>query len=85
MIEIPLSEAQFAAGAERLRPHGVELKASGGTLSRSGVTARYAYDGHKLTIEITDKPFLLPVSVIESQLKGYIEKTLAGDLASPVV
>ena len=79
-----MSEAQFAAGAERLRPHGVELKAPGGTLSRSGVTARYTYDGRKLTIEITDKPFLLPVSVIESQLKGYIEKALAGDLASPV-
>ena len=77
VIEIPLSEAQFAAAAERLRPHGVELKAPTGTISRSGVTARYTYAGGMLAIEIIERPFLFPVSVIESKLKAYIEQALA--------
>jgi hypothetical protein len=77
VIEIPLSEAQFAAAAQRLRPHGVELTAPTGTISRSGVTARYTYTGSLLTIEIIQRPFLVPVSVIESKLKAYIEQALA--------
>jgi hypothetical protein len=77
MIEVPLTEAQFAAASERLRAYGVELVGSSGTLSREGVTARYSYANEKLTIEVLDKPFFLPLSLIESQMRSYIQKGLA--------
>jgi hypothetical protein len=82
MIEVPLTEAQFAAAAERLRDYGVDLSARSGTLSREGVTARYNYANEKLTIEVLDKPFFLPLSVIESQMRSYIQKGL-GELNRP--
>lgn len=76
MVEVPLTEAQFSAAAKRLRDYGVDLTGPSGTLSRDGITARYNYDGSKLTIEILEKPFFLPLSVIESQMRGYIQKGL---------
>ena len=76
MVEVPLTETQFAAAAERLRAYGVDLSGPSGTLSREGVTARYNYAGGKLTIEILDKPFFLPLTLIESQMRSYIQKGL---------
>jgi len=76
MIEVPLTEAQFAAAAQRLRDYGVDLTSRFGTLSRDGITARYNYANEKLTIEILDKPFFLPLTVIESQMRSYIQKGL---------
>jgi hypothetical protein len=76
MIEVPLTEAQFAAAAQRLQAYGVNLTGTTGTLSRDGITARYNYANGVLTIEILEKPFFLPVSVIESQMRGYIQKGL---------
>jgi hypothetical protein len=76
MIEVPLTEAQFAAAAQRLQAYGVNLAGTSGTLSREGVTARYSYAAGKLTIEVLEKPFFLPLSVIESQMRAYIQKGL---------
>ncbi len=76
MVEVPLTEAQFAAAAKRLQEYGLDLSARSGTLSRDGITARYNYADSKLTIEILDKPFFLPVALIESQMRGYIQKGL---------
>jgi hypothetical protein len=76
MIEVPLTEAQFTAAAKRLRDHGVDLAARSGTLSREGITARYAYANELLTIEILDKPVFLPLTLIESQMRSYIQKAL---------
>jgi hypothetical protein len=76
MIEVPLTEAQFAAAAQRLKTYGVDLTNRSGTLSREGVTARYNYANEKLTIEILEKPFFLPLTLIESQMRGYIQKGL---------
>lgn len=76
MVEVPLTEAQFAAAAHRLREYGVDLSDRSGTLNREGITARYNYADGKLSIEILDKPFFLPLSVIESQMRSYIQKGL---------
>jgi hypothetical protein len=78
MIEVPLSEAQFDEASRRLQAAGVNINGPSGTLSRNGITAKYSYANGVLTIEVVDKPFLLPLSVIESQMRGYIEKGLAG-------
>jgi hypothetical protein len=76
MIEVPLTEAQYAAAGQRLQSYGVNLSGPTGTLSRSGVTARYTYANEILTIEILEKPFFLPASAVESQIRGYIQKGL---------
>ena len=77
MIEVPMSDEQFASATQRLRTNGIELAGLAGTLSKDGVTARYEYGDGKLRIEIVDKPFLLPTSLIEGRLQAYLEQSLA--------
>ena len=79
MIEIPMSETQFAAATERLRANGIELAGTTGTLSKDGVTAKYVYGEGKLAVEIVDRPFMLPISLIEGKLQAYFEKSAAYD------
>lgn len=76
MIEVPLSETQFDEASRRLQAAGVNLSGRSGTLSRDGITAKYSYANGVLTIEVIEKPFFLPLSLIESQMRGYIEKGL---------
>ena len=77
MIELPMTEAQFAAAAVRLRQNGIELTGPSGTLSKDGVTASYEHAEGRLRINILQKPFLLPESLIEGRLKAYLEQSLA--------
>lgn len=77
MVEVPLSEEQFAAAAQRLAAYGFNLTGRSGTLTREGITARYNYANDLLTIEIVKRPALLPLALIESQLRSYIQKGLA--------
>jgi hypothetical protein len=79
MIEIPMTEMQFAAATERLRTNGIELAGTTGTLTKDGVTAKYTYAEGKLVIEILDRPFLLPISLIEGRLRSYLEQSVAYD------
>jgi hypothetical protein len=79
MIEIPMSEAQFAAATQRLRTNGIELTGTTGTLSKDGVTANYTYGAGKLAVEIVDRPSLLPLSLIEGKLQSYLEQSVAYD------
>lgn len=76
MIEVPMTEAQFAEATRRLQQNGIELTGTSGTLSRQGVTASYEYSDGMLRINIIKKPMLLPESLIESQLKSYIARSL---------
>ena len=77
MIEVPMSETQFAAASGRLRTNGIDLTGSSGTLSKDGITARYEHANGLLRIEILDKPFLLPESLIEGRLRAYLEQSIA--------
>ncbi len=79
MIEIPMSDGQFAAAAQRLRTNGIELTGPTGTLTKDGVTAKYTHADGTLTVEIVDRPFLLPLSLIEAKLKVYLEQSVAYD------
>jgi hypothetical protein len=79
MIEISMSEAQFAAATQRLRTNGIELTGTTGTLTKDGVTAKYTYGEGKLAIEVLDRPFLLPLSLIEGKLQSYLEQSVAHD------
>ena len=77
MIQVPMSDAQFATASARLRTNGIELNGPSGTLTTDGITAKYEHADGKLTIEILDKPFLLPLSLIEGRLQAYLEQSLA--------
>jgi hypothetical protein len=79
MIEIPMTEAQFAAATQRLHTNGIELAGPVGTLSKDGVTAKYTYGEGKLVVEIVDRPSLLPLSLIEGKLQSYLEQSVAYD------
>ena len=77
MIELPMTEAQFATATTRLRQNGIELTGPAGKLSKDGITASYEHADGKLRINILEKPFLLPESLIEGRLKAYLEQSLA--------
>lgn len=79
MIEIPMSETQFAAATQRLRTNGIDLAGRAGTLTKDGVTAKYVYVPGKLSVEILDRPSLLPLSLIEGRLRMYLEQSVAYD------
>jgi hypothetical protein len=79
MISVPMSEAQFAAATVRLRKNDIDLAGPTGTLTKDGVTAKYAYANGALTVEILDRPFLLPLSLIEGRLQAYLEQSVAYD------
>ncbi len=74
-----MSETQFAAATQRLRVNGIDLSGREGTLTKDGVTAKYVYGEGKLAIEIVDRPFLLPLSLIEGKLRAYLEQSVAYD------
>jgi len=77
MLSFPMTDAQFAAATTRLRAAGIELTGPSGTLAKDGITAKYVYAAGTLTVEIVDKPFFVPVSMIESKLKEYFEQNVA--------
>ena len=77
MIELPMTDDQFAAAPRRLGQNGITLTGPAGTLSKDGVTARYEHAAGLLRITILEKPFLLPESLIEGRLKAYLEQSLA--------
>jgi hypothetical protein len=74
-----MSDLQFAAATQRLRTNGIDLSGPAGTLTKDGVTAKYAHADGTLTVEIIDRPFLLPLSLIEGKLKAYLEQSVAYD------
>ena len=76
MIEVSMTEAQFAEASRRLQQNGIQLTGNSGTLNRQGVTASYEYSDGVLRINIIKKPMLIPESLIESQLKSYIAQNL---------
>ena len=77
MIEVPMSDAQFASATRRLAANGIHLAGPSGTLSKDGITARYEHGDGLLRITILEKPFLLPESLIEGRLRAYLEQSLA--------
>jgi hypothetical protein len=79
MIQIPISEAQFASLTTRLRTNGIDLTGPSGTLTKDGVTANYTHADGKLTVEITGHPSYYPVALIESKLQSYLEQSIAYD------
>jgi hypothetical protein len=79
VIEIAMSDKQFAAATERLRNNGIHLSGPTGTLSKDGVTAKYTHADGKLLVEIVNRPEFLPLSLIEGRLQMYLDQSVAYD------
>lgn len=77
MIDVPMSEEQFATASRRFATNGIELTGNSGTLTKDGITAKYDYAEGHLKIEVIDRPFFLPLSMIEGRLQHYLEQSLA--------
>ncbi len=77
MIQVPMSDSQFATATVRLRSSGIELAGPSGTLTKDGITAKYQHADGKLSVEIIDRPSLLPLSLIEGRLQAYLEQSIA--------
>jgi hypothetical protein len=79
VISIPMSDIQFAAATQRLRANGIDLTGPTGTLTKDGVTARYTHADGTFTVEILNRPEMLPLSLIEGRLQAYLEQSVAYD------
>jgi hypothetical protein len=58
----------------RAQEQGLELSGESGSTSFQGMDFEWNYDAaaRSLTIQCTNKPFLIPCSVIESKIRGAI-------------
>lgn len=71
MIQIPLTEEQYAQKVQQLVPYGVAITGRAGQIAKDGVTVAYAYDGKTLTLTVKHKPFVLAESYIDGQIKHW--------------
>ncbi len=75
MIEIPLTEEEFAATAARVeQQQGVVLTGNEGKITKMGVTAGYQYANGILRVAILEKPFFVSTEYCEEQLKAFLGK-----------
>jgi hypothetical protein len=74
MIEIPLTEDEFAATAARVEQQGITLTGSEGKITKMGVTAAYQYADGLLRVTILDKPFFVSTEYCAEQLKAFLGK-----------
>jgi hypothetical protein len=73
MIQIPLTEAEFAATAAKLeKEQGIALTGTEGKITKMGVTAGYQYADGLLRVTILDKPFFVTTDYCEDQLKAWL-------------
>jgi hypothetical protein len=68
-MQIPMTEAQFAAVVEKAKAQGIALEGRGGTIDKMGVKAQWAYDGAALTVDVLEKPFFLSKDAVEQRLR----------------
>lgn len=50
-----------------------EGDAHNGTFSGQGVAGEYHIDGRKMLLTITEKPFIIPWTIIETKLKEFFD------------
>jgi hypothetical protein len=75
MIQIPLTEEEFAATAARVeQQQGITLTGNEGKITKMGVTAAYQYAEGLLRVTILDKPFFVSTEYCEEQLKAFLTK-----------
>jgi hypothetical protein len=69
-MQVAMTEAEFAAMAEKARAQGVELTGREGLIEKMGVKARWGFDGATLTVDVLEKPFFLSRQAVEEKLRA---------------
>ena len=73
MVQIPLTPEQFARKTTEIeQQEGIKISGNEGTISKSGVTARYAYDGANLEVTVLEKPFVVSTAYCEEQIRKWM-------------
>lgn len=76
MITFELDPEQYAQKCKALSArHGLDICGNEGTVEKMGATIKYRYDGSTLTLDITDKPFLISQEQAEQFLKQMVSST----------
>ncbi|MFC6647043.1 hypothetical protein ACFQBQ_15965 [Granulicella cerasi] len=76
-----MSETMFDEAAKKLTAFGVPIEGRSGEITKEGIKARYEFNGEKLVIEVVERPFFMPVNMIEERLAHYFSSM--GITASP--
>lgn len=71
-----MTEEQFVSATKWLAENGIALDGRAGKIEKDGILAQYGFDGAQLTIEILERPFFLPLSMIEGRMQAYLEQAL---------
>lgn len=82
MIRIPLTRVQFENSKQILRTNGIDWTVGTpnyGTVRHAGVTAEYSYSDESgvLTIQVTNRPFLVSLSAVETRIRQLFSQELS--------
>jgi hypothetical protein len=69
-MQVPMSENEFASMVGRAGAQGIQLSGRDGVIRKMGVTARWAYNGSMLTVEVVEKPFFLSKEAVEERVRA---------------
>lgn len=69
-MQVPMSESEFASVVRRAEAQGIQLSGRDGVIKKMGVTARWAYNGSLLTVEVLEKPFFLSKDAVEERVRA---------------
>lgn len=69
-MQVPMSENEFESVVRRAAAQGLQLTGRDGVIRKMGVTARWAYNGSLLTVDVLEKPFFLSREAVEDKLRA---------------
>ncbi len=73
MIQVAMTRQQFVAKCAELKAsQGVVFTGDSGTISKSGISAHYEFDGSALMVWVQKKPFLVTLQYVENQILAWL-------------
>ena len=75
-----VTQDQFDALLQKAAANGVNISGNSGSDSQKGITISWNYDpdAQTFTLECTDKPFLIPCGIINTQIQNLVSGALQG-------
>jgi hypothetical protein len=75
MFTVNLTREQFEAKKRKLAVDGVRVNGDAGEihLPQFGVKLKFSYIQTSLMVQVVDKPFLVPESMVESRAREWFE------------
>jgi hypothetical protein len=68
-----LTRSELESKRHQLSQAGVHLSGDSGTLTAQGCTIRYTYREPYLIVQVMDKPFFVPESVVTSKIRSWFQ------------